>query len=120
MSMRYYYRTNTRNMNRARVDVIEADDSYIVRADVPGYTKEELTIEADFETLKISAEREINEENIKFIHRERVTNKISRTVTFAKPVNPNAASVKLDLGVLEITLPFSEEAKTVKLIPEVN
>ena len=103
------------NTQAARVDIIETDESYIVRANVPGFTKEEIEIEADFESLKFTATREIDESEIKYLHRERFTNKLSRTMAFKKPVDASKASVTLELGVLEITLPFAEEAKTVKL-----
>ena len=119
MAMTYYRPSNrSRNMNNskaARVDIIETDDSYVVRANVPGFTKEEITIEADYESLKFTANREIDETEIKYLHRERFANKLSRTMSFKKPIDATKAGVTLELGVLEITLPFAENAKTVKL-----
>ncbi len=119
MAMTYYRPKNrSRNMNNtqmAKVDIIETDEAYIVRANVPGFTKDEIEIEADFETLKITAEREINEEEIKYLYRERFANTLTRTMSFKKPIEASKAEVKLELGVLEIILPFAENAKTVKL-----
>lgn len=108
-------RSRTNNTHAARVDIIENSDAFIVRANVPGFTKEEIEIEVDFESLKITASREISEDDITYLHRERFGNKLARTMTFKKPVDANKAEVTLENGVLEIVLPFAEAAKTVKL-----
>jgi HSP20 family protein len=110
------------NKRSAAVDVVELDDAYIVRANVPGFTKDEIEITADFESLSFTAKKEIveNEEKPKYLHRERHTGDISRTMTFAKPIDAVKATVSLKDGVIEITLPISETAKAVKLTPTEN
>ena len=129
MAMTYYYprRKNTRRMNtyKPRMDVIENEEGYLVRVDVPGFTKEELTIDADHETLRIVAEKpEPTEEEkedlnkVNYLHRERFSRKLSRIMSFPKPIDAAKASVKLENGVLEITLPIAEIAKSVKLVPK--
>ena len=128
-----------RSLNTAAVDVIETDESYIVKANLPGFEKDEIDIEADFETLKFTASHkeeveskelvetnddaevtEVEKTPVNYLHRERSQVTLSRTMTFAKPINANEAKVTLENGVLEIVLPFSEKAKTVKLIPAEN
>ena len=112
-------RSRTLNTARAPVDVIELENAYLIRANLPGFTKDEISVEADFESLRFTAEKEPveSEEEITYLLRERRTSKVSRTMTFAKPVNASGAKVSLDNGVLEITIPLADNARKVKLIP---
>ena len=106
------------------VDVVELEDSFIVQANLPGFELSELNVELDFETLKISAKKEEKEEKeekeVKYLHRERFTKQISRTMRFHKPVDASKASSSFKNGVLTINMPFAEIAKTVTLVPENN
>lgn len=136
MAMTYYHprrRMIRTHLRTAAVDVIETDESYIVRANIPGFEKDEIEIDADFESLKFTAvkaeddeaveekveneEEKVEEPAVRYLHRERHFGKVSRTMTFAKPIDASKASVTLVNGVLEITLPFSEEARSIKLVP---
>ena len=104
------------------VDVVELEDSFIVQANLPGFELNELSVELDFETLKISAKKEQTEEEkeTKYLHRERYTTQMARTLRFHKPVDANRTSSSFKNGVLSITIPFAEIAKTVTLVPETN
>ena len=124
MSLTYYTpRSKARNLTKsAAVDIIENADNYIVIANVPGFTKEEIEITADHESLSFSAKKAEteNEEKPKYIHRERFTSTLSRTMTFAKPIEAAKSTVTLKDGVLNITLPLAENARAVKLTPQEN
>ncbi|MCY3413919.1 MAG: Hsp20/alpha crystallin family protein [Candidatus Heimdallarchaeota archaeon] len=129
MAMSYYYpRTRSRQMNttfKPRMDVVEDENGYIVRIDVPGFSKEEISIEADHESLRLIAEKpEATEEEkeelskINYLHRERYATKLVRTLAFPKPIDASKASVSLEMGVVTISLPVAEIAKSVKLVPK--
>ena len=98
-------------------DVIESDDQYIVSVNLPGFTKEEISIEADYEYLKIIAEQKEEEEKEtpNFLHRERIHKKFARKIGFRKPVNAKEAKITLENGILTILIPIAEESKAVKL-----
>ena len=81
MSLMYYRRPRTRHMNTARTDVLENEDGYVVRTELAGFEKEEISVEADFETLRITAEHKVEETEDevkpKFLMRERYEGKLN-------------------------------------------
>ncbi len=104
------------------VDLLENDNEYIIIANVPGISKENIEIEVNQKSLELRAnlekveERDEEEENtVKFLHRERIATSFSRRFKFSQSVNSKEAVTSLKDGVLTITLPKSEEAKSVKL-----
>ena len=107
------------------VDLLENEDEYIIVANVPGIEKENIEIEVDREYLELrvnldksnetTEETTGDEKNITFLHRERYSSSFRRRFKFSKPVNSKSATTTLKDGVLTITLPKSEEAKSVKL-----
>ncbi len=103
----------------APIDLMENEDEYTIQVSVPGYSKDEIVVEADFERVTITAEREqVNEEEnseLTYLLKERSTRKLSRSVRFRKPINPGEAKTTLENGVLTVIIPKSEEAKSVNL-----
>ena len=101
------------------LDLIEEKQSFLIEADLPGFTVEEIDIEASFDQLTINAERIVEEVEgeveSNFIRRERLAQKLTREVHFNKPVNAAEAKVNLQNGVLTITIPIAKEAQKVKL-----
>ncbi len=100
------------------LDLIEEENSFVVEADLPGFSVEEIDIEATFDQLTINAKRIVEEEGeveSQFIRRERLGQKLTREVHFNKPVNASEAKVSLKNGVLTITIPIANEAQKVKL-----
>ena len=92
-----------------RVDVTENDDRYEIYAELPGFTKEEITVSYDDSNrLAISAQHivEDDEENpdIKYICRERKRGKFEREF-FVDDVASDETSVSFENGLLHIVLP---------------
>lgn len=108
------------------LDMSESPEAIELLMDLPGMKPEEVTIEIRGNMLRISGERkEEKEENEKSYHRvERRTGSFSRTVMLPCAVNENEVKAEFDKGVLEITLPKAETARThkieVKPMPEVK
>mgnify|MGYP003573158323 CR=1 FL=1 len=101
------------------LDLKETDDAYELVADLPGFSKEDIDIEAssqyiEIRALKNSAKEEKGEN---YIHKERTSRSFSRRINFDKPIDTKKCKVELIDGVLKLDLPKSEEAKSVKLIP---
>lgn len=101
------------------LDLIEEENSFVIEADLPGFSVEEIDIEATFDQLVISANKIVDEEEgeveSKFIRRERLTKNLTREVHFNRPVNASEAKVSLKNGVLTIIVPIAKEAQKVKL-----
>ncbi|MHA2253076.1 MAG: Hsp20/alpha crystallin family protein [Candidatus Kariarchaeaceae archaeon] len=109
------------NTHLAPLDLIESEEEFTIQIDLPGFSKEDVSIEADYEHITITAEyadeKEDQDESDKthYLLKERVSNKLSRSVKFRTPINASGAETSLENGVLTIKVPKAEEAKSVKL-----
>ena len=105
--------------NHMKCDIYEKDGKYHIEMDVPGYRKEDIKIEAEKDSLVITAEKneEKNEEdeNKKYIHRERRYGKYQRSF-YLQDLNSDNIEASFNDGVLKITIPKKEEEQHKKLI----
>ncbi|WP_411965313.1 archaeal heat shock protein Hsp14 [Haloferax sp. YSMS24] len=92
------------------LDLVDADDSIEVVADLPGFEKDDLEVSVRGRQLSISADRsestDVDEEN--YIRRERTQRSVSRTVTLPAEVKRDEVTAQYRNGVLTITLPKME------------
>src|SRR5215211_1441903 len=95
------------------MDLVESGDHFVLRADLPGMSEEDVQIELEDGTLTVSGERkDEHEERQEGFHRvERSFGAFSRSLTLPKGVDADAVSAKFDRGVLEIRIPKPEERK---------
>ena len=101
-----------------KVDVEEKDDSYLVKADVPGVTKEDIHVDVDGNMVSITAEvrREKKEEKEgKVLRSERYFGTVSRAFTLPMEVDYTKAEAKFADGVLRLTLPKHKGTPTHRL-----
>ncbi len=102
------------------VDIIERDDEYHIIVDMPGFEKDDVSLQVTDHTLRIEAERTVSEEeeDENYVRRERSTRTMQRRVSLPDEVEGDAAKAKLEDGVLSITIPKVESAKARKV--EIN
>jgi HSP20 family protein len=103
---------------KIRLDLIERDDSYAVKAEIPGVRKEDIDIRVDGNLVTISAEMKKEKEEKKegrVLRRERQEGYASRSFTLACPVDDGKAEAKFVDGVLELTLPKKAPTSTKRL-----
>jgi HSP20 family protein len=97
-----------------RVDVSENENTYTLRAEIPGVKKEDIGITVDGDTVAISAEVK-NEKEVKngdrVLRSERHYGKVYRAFTLGQAVDETAAAAKYNDGVLELTLPKKAAAQ---------
>jgi HSP20 family protein len=95
------------------MDLVESGDHFVLRADLPGMSEEDVKIELEDGTLTVSGERKAeHQENEEGYYRvERAFGSFSRSLTLPKGVNADAVSASFDRGVLEIRIPKPEERK---------
>lgn len=90
-------------------DIVEAPDDFHVHIDMPGVTKDALTVEVDSNErqLHIRADREsVSEEDTDYVHRrERNYGKVSRTIPIPGGADPTKAKTLFQNGVLTISFP---------------
>ena len=103
------------------IDLIERDDRYVLRADVPGLKPEEIKIEVADDVLTVSASHEESEEEKKvdFVRRERRYGAFSRSIGLPKGVTADDIEATCNDGVLEVTFPKpkEQERKPVTITP---
>jgi len=89
------------------VEVVEKNGQLIVRTDLPGLSKEEVTVEINDEMLIIQGERKREEEekDERFYRSERSYGNFYRAIPLPEGVNPETAKATFKDGVLEVTLP---------------
>ena len=95
------------------VDVIDHDDEVLVRAEVPGYKKEDIAVSVLDGSLSIKGETksEKKEERESFYRCEISHGAFSRTVGLPAAVDESKAKASMKDGVLEIALPKIEKSK---------
>ena len=95
------------------MDLVETDDHFVLRADLPGMDEDDVKIELEDTTLTISGERkgEHEEKSEGYYRVERAFGTFARTLTLPQGVDPEAVSASFDRGVLEVRVPKPEERK---------
>ena len=95
------------------VDLVEAEDHFVLKADLPGLGDGDVSIEVNDGTLSISGERKLeHESNERGMHRiERAYGSFQRSLTLPDGVDPDAITAHFDRGVLEVSIPKPEERK---------
>ena len=99
------------------MDLIESDDHYVLRADLPGLSQEDVNIELESNVLTVSGERKADDElrDEGYYRVERAFGAFARSLTLPEGVDPDAIQANFDRGVLEIRIPKPEERKPRKV-----
>ncbi len=94
-----------------RTDVIEKEDSYQLEAELPGFNKEDISIDLKNDTLTISASHNENkdekDENGKYIRRERRSSSFQRSF-HVEGLKPEDIIAQYRNGILTVNLPKKE------------
>jgi HSP20 family protein len=95
------------------MDLVEAEDHFLLRADLPGMREEDVNIEVRDNTLRISGERKTEHDQRErgWYRLERQFGKFSRALTLPDGVNADTIEANFDHGVLEVRIPKPEERK---------
>ena len=95
------------------MDLLETDDQFVLRADLPGMSEDDVKIEVEDGTLTISGERKAEHETKQegYYRVERAYGTFSRSLTLPRGVDPAAVTANFDRGVLEVRIPKPEERK---------
>ncbi|MBH2043727.1 MAG: Hsp20 family protein [Comamonadaceae bacterium] len=103
-----------------KVDLVESNGDYKVKAEIPGVRKEDIQIDIDENKVSISAEVKKESEEKKddrVIRSERQYGYASRSLWLDNPVDQSKSKATYENGVLELTLPkkTSSMAKRLKI-----
>ncbi len=95
------------------MDLVEAEDHYLLRADLPGMGEEDVSIEINDNVLTVSGERRDEQQHQgQGWHRvERTFGRFSRSLALPEGVDADAVAASFDRGVLSIKVPKPEQRK---------
>lgn len=102
--------------NMMKTDVQEHDDYYEVDIDLPGFKKEELSLELQDGYLMITAAKGLDKDEKekrtgKFVRQERYAGSMSRSFYVGEDVKQEDIHAKYESGVLKLNIPKPEEKK---------
>jgi HSP20 family protein len=95
------------------VDLVEAEDHFVLKADLPGLSEGDVNLEVQDGTLTISGERRAeHEQREKGWYRiERSFGRFSRSLSLPDGVDADRIEASFSHGVLEVRIPKPEERK---------
>jgi HSP20 family protein len=104
------------------VDVYETEGSYVLKAELPGVSKEDIKIDVNNNALTIKGEKKFEEKKEKdnYMRVERRYGSFTRTFALSDKVDSGNIKAAFKDGVLEVTLPKKEEAKPKEIKVEIN
>ena len=99
------------------MDLVETDDHYVLTADLPGLSQDDINLEFEGDVLTLSGERRSEHTDRKegFFRLERSFGKFSRSLTLPDGVDPDGISALFHDGVLEVRVPKPEQRKPRKI-----
>ena len=103
--------------NLMKTDIKEMEDGYELEMDLPGFKKDEIKAELKDGYMTITAasdkDNKIEDENSRYICRERVYSNCSRTFYVGKELTQEDIKAKFENGILSLTIP-KKDAKAVE------
>lgn len=99
------------------MDLVETDDSLVLRADLPGVKRDEIEIEVKDGVLTVSGQRRAeHEDKREGYHRvERSFGRFSRSLGLPKGVSADSVGATFEDGVLEVTMPKPVEVQPTRV-----
>ena len=98
---------------RPIVDIYDTEKAIVLNAELPGLSKEDITLDVKENILTLKGERqssgEIKEEN--YYRRERCFGKFERSFTLPSTVDPGKITANFKDGILQVGIPKPEEKK---------
>jgi HSP20 family protein len=104
------------------MDLVETDDHFVLRADLPGLSEDEVGIEFEDGVLTVAGERKAEHEDKKegFYRVERSFGQFRRSLTLPEGVDADGITANFDKGVLEVRIPKPEQRKPRKVAIQVG
>lgn len=101
-----------RELSPCRTDILDKGDKYVLKADMPGFNKEDIKIDIAGNQLTITAEHkeETKDEQKNYIRRERRYGALTRSFDI-EGINADGIGASYENGVLQLELPKMVETK---------
>lgn len=95
------------------MDMVEGEEHYVLRLDLPGLSEEDVRIELEGDVLRIAGERraEHSDRRDGFVRVERSYGSFLRSVSLPEGVDADGIAASFDRGVLEVRVPKPEQRR---------
>ena len=99
------------------MDVVEEENRYLVRAELPGLTKDDIEITYKDGILILAGEKKLKSEEKagRYYLRERFEGKFGRNLQLPEKVDVENIEATFENGVLELVLPFNPDSQPRKI-----
>ena len=106
---------NKKEKNLMKTDIKEKKDKYIIEMDLPGFEKENIKLELNngYLTIKGKQENKIDEEEEKYVHKERFYGECTRSFFVGDNIKEEDIDAEFKNGILKIDIPKKEEQKEI-------
>ncbi|MBO5544181.1 MAG: Hsp20/alpha crystallin family protein [Oscillospiraceae bacterium] len=110
MERSFWGSTPRQTVSSFRTDVADTGDAFLLDAELPGFKKEDISIDVENDCLTISAERKLDDEEKgkNFIKRERFYGSFSRSFDVSG-INVDGIEAAYEDGVLKLKMPKKVE-----------
>lgn len=105
------------------MDIVERENEYVVRTDMPGVKKEDISITMENGVLTILGECkpvEEHKEGENYLRQERRYGRYTRSLRLGTQIDEKGVKASYKDGVLELVLPKAEEVKPRKISVDVG
>ena len=105
------------NARTPAVDVREAEDAYVMEAELPGLTDKDIELNIEDNILTLSSKKEQDKEEKKdgYLISERRRHEFARTFVLPKDVDREKINAEFKNGLLVVSIPKKPEAKPRKI-----
>jgi HSP20 family protein len=105
---------------RPTIDLRETEDAFVLDAELPGLTKEDIELTFEDGVFTLSGERKFEQETEEkgYKHLERRFGSFSRSFSLPRDVAGDKVKAAFENGLLNVTIPKKEQSKarTIKIV----
>ena len=109
---------NSTRVRHIAVDVIETNDKFEIKAELPGYSPDQVKVRVEDDNLII--ESDVKEEKTtteeKYLIKERFSSQFRRSFALPKEVDQEHIEANFKDGLLTLTVPKTEKAKPREIV----
>ena len=107
---------------RVPTDVFHSDDRLVIRMDLPGVNPNDVDVTVQEGTLIVNGKRTFPHDGgeVRFMRRGIFYGDFTQRVAVGKGLDVDRVSASYDNGVLELTIPYSEEVQPRKIEIDFN
>ena len=113
-----WFRAESELLKPVPIEISESNDTYTIRAEVPGFDAKDLSVRAEGNSVYIHGKSEQKKEEKKgkdVKYSEVYASELSRRIDLPSAIDPDKVSAHLATGVLELTLPKAAPPKKIEV-----